>query len=734
MSKFTPIQTNFTAGELSPQLEGRVDITRYNNAVSTLENFLVTPFGGADRRPGSVFVAPAKFPDKKVRVIPFEFNTDQAYIIEVGEGYMRFYRDNAAITEASLTITGATQADPINLTIVSHGLIVGDEIIINGIVGMTELNGKRFRVDSVPGANNITIEDLDGVTVDGTAFGAYVSGGTADKIVEITTPYIESQLLQIQHSQTADLMFLVHKDVPIQKLIRESDTVWTLTQVDTVGGPFQRDNITATTVSSSATAIGPATLTASTGIFTADMVGGLFKFAGVTGAPPVQGYCKIIAFTSDTVVDVTIVETFSSGASTDSWAFGSFSVEFGFPQTAGFHEQRFFLASTPTEKQNVFGSVILEFENFTLGEALDTDALNFEIATEQVNEIRWLNSGRGLGIGTSGGAFIMSSGADFLPLTPTNVSVRRETNFGSALILPKRIGNFLYFVQRSGRRLREFGYNFDIDSHLALDMTLLSEQVTESGLVVMDYQQSPNSILWCVRDDGEIATMTRQQDQEVIAWSRQIAGATSGGDSIYESVASIPMGEEDEVWVSVKRIINSVTRRYIEFYSPLDFGVLNDAFFVDSGLSFAGAPTSILTGLDHLEGELVQVLNEGAVEPDKTVSNGQITLDNETTRAHVGLKYISRINTLKLEGGSALGTAQGKIARIHEVMIRFFKTVGAIFGREGQTDQIFFRNTSDPMDTAVPLFTGDKRVQFPAGYSREPRVFIEQSQPFSLDF
>ncbi len=280
--------------------------------------------------------------------------------------------------------------------------------------------------------------------------------------------------------------------------------------------------------------------------------------------------------------------------------------------------------------------------------------------------------------------------------------------------------------------MREFSYNFDIDSHLSLDMTLLSEQISESGWTVMDFQQSPNPILWCVRADGQIATMTRQSDQEVIAWSRQVTAETIAGAGSYESIASIPKGEEDQIWVTVKRTVDGTTRRFIEYFSTMDFGILNDAFFVDSGLSYAGASTSVLTGLDHLEGETVAVLNEGAVEPVKTVTNGSITLDNATTRAHVGLAYTSTINTLKLEGGSNLGTAQGKIARINEVTFKFFKTVGAIFGREGQTNEIFFRNTSDPMDTAVPLFTGDKRVQFPAGYTREPRVFIKQEQPLPM--
>ena len=731
MSKNTPILTNFTAGELSPQLEGRVDVARYFNAVSTLENFLVAQFGGADRRPGSVFVAPAKFPDKVCRMIPFQFSTIQAYTIEMGEGYMRFYRENSAITEVAKVITNATNANPLVLEITGHGYSVGNELIINDMVGMTELNGKRFRVNNVVDPNNIEIEDLDGNIIDSTGFGVYISGGESAEVVELSTPYLESQLYEIQFAQTADLLYIVHKDVPIQKLARMSDVLWTLTQIDTTGGPFQSINTTTTTVTPSATT-GAVTLTASSPIFNADLIGSIFLVGGVTGAPPIQGYIEITGFTSTTIVTGTVVDTLDGVGATEDWAYGSFSVDAGFPQAVGFHEQRLYLGATIFEPQTIFGSQILDFENFAAGEALDTEAVKYEIATEQVNSIRWLNSGRGLAVGTAGGAFIASSGADFITLTPTNISIRRETTFGAELVIPKRIGNFLYYVQRGTRKMREFSYNFDIDSHLSLDMTLLSEQISEGGFINIDFQQSPHPILWCVKGNGEIATMTRQSDQEVIAWSRQVTAPTVAGAGSYESVATIPKGEENQVWVSVKRVVNGVTRRFVEYISTTDFGTLSDAFFVDSGLTYTGPSVTTLSGLDHLEGETVTILNNGAVEPDRVVTNGSITLDKATTKAHVGLNYISKINSLKLEGGSALGTAQGKVARIIEVTFRFYKTVGATFGREGSTNQIFFRNTSDPMDTAVPLFTGDKRVQFPKGYDREPRVFIQQAQPLPM--
>ena len=735
MARVSPIQTNFTAGEFSPLLEGRVDLTRYNNGVISLENFLILPYGGITRRAGTKYACTAKVANKKVRLIPFQFSTTDTFIIEMGESYFRFYKNEAVVVEAAKVITAATQANPVVVTSNSHGYSNGDEVVISGVVGMTELNGKRFRLANVA-TNTFELQDQDLVDIDGTGFTAYTSGGTAEKIFELVHTYLESELFELQFAQTADLLYIVHADHEPATLSRITDTSWTLADIVFEGGPFQGDNLDDThTVNPGATTGSGINVTASTDTWTADDVGSLFKIAGEVSS--VQGYCRITVFNSTTSVDVDILETLSSAASTDEWAYGSFSDRFGYPQVVSFHEQRLWFGSTTTEPQTVFASVILIFCDFTAGDA-DDDALKYEIASEQVNRIRYISSGRGLHIGTSGGVFTMSSGSDFAALTPSNVSVKRDTSYGSELIIPKRIGNFTYYIQRGKRKLREFAYNFDIDANKALDMNLLSEQASESGFTIMDFQQSPNSILWCVRTDGEIATMTRQIDQEVIAWARQKLGSTLSGDSVVESVAVIPVvnGENDQVWVSVKRTVNGTERRYVEFFEDETFTAQEDAFLVDSGLTYSGVATRTITGLDHLEGETVSIFANGSVLPDRTVTNGTITLvdptEPEVTLAHIGLNYVSEVESLRIEAGSQLGTAQGKIVRIYEIVIRFFKTLGGRVGVRGKDDIIQFRTTTDPMDTATTVFTGDKRVQFPKGYDRQGKWYIRTTQPVPM--
>jgi hypothetical protein len=161
--------------------------------------------------------------------------------------------------------------------------------------------------------------------------------------------------------------------------------------------------------------------------------------------------------------------------------------------------------------------------------------------------------------GLSGGEFVISSG-DGGVLTPSNVRSSKETSWGSEDITPKRIGNFFYYIQRFGIKLREIFYSWDYDSYRSADKTILSSHITGDGIIDMAFQQSPDSILWCVTTGGNLATMTREVDQEVQGWSVQ---KTSGN---YESIATIPSQDSahDEVWVVARRTINSSTVRYIE--------------------------------------------------------------------------------------------------------------------------------------------------------------------------
>lgn len=207
-----------------------------------------------------------------------------------------------------------------------------------------------------------------------------------------------------------------------------------------------------------------------------------------------------------------------------------------------------------------------------------------------------------------------------------------------------------------------------------------------------------------------------------------------GESGVVESITAIPSGAEDQVYLSVKRTINGSTVRHIVFMESIFFGTdITDAFYVDSGLTYDSTATTTISGLNHLEGETVQILADGSAHADKTVSGGVVTLDRSASTVHVGYSFDSKVQTLRMEGGADDGVSQGKIKRIHGATIRFLDTVGAEIGPdEDNLDRLPFRDSSMAMDEAVPMFDGDKEISFPSGYDNDARVFVRQTQPLPM--
>ena len=437
MARVHPFQTNFTAGELSPKLHGQIDFKKYNNGVETLKNMVVFPQGGATRRYGTRFVCEVKDSTKVTRLIPFEFNIEQAYILEFGNLYIRFYKDNGQITEATKTITAITKANPAVVTATSHGYSNGDHIWINDVGGMTEVNGRRYTV-----ANKTTNTfELSGV--DSSNYTTYTSGGTAAKVYEIATEYTSAQLSELQFAQSADVMYIVHESHEPTKLTRTGHTSWSITDVDFEKGPYLDQNTTSTTLTSSATTVGTGrTLTASSSLFASTDVGRLFKLG--------DGHGKITAFTSATQVTVEVLVALTSNG-TKTWSLGAYSNTTGFPRAVSFFEQRLVFAGSTSYPQTIWGSQSGIYENFDEGDAEAADAFIYTIAANRVNAIRWLAPSKDLIVGTAGSEFKVSRPTGE-PLQPDNINIQQQTSYGVFPLRPIQIGNLILFVQRQQRK------------------------------------------------------------------------------------------------------------------------------------------------------------------------------------------------------------------------------------------------------------------------------------------
>ncbi len=829
--------TNFTGGELSPRLDGRTDLTKYSSGCSTLENLVVYPHGSAARRPGSTFIAEVADSDNKTRLIPFEFSTTQTYMLEFSNLKMRVYKDKGAVLEGDKTITGITQANPAVVTASSHGYSNGDEVLISGVSGMTEVNNKRFLVADKT-TNTFELQDKDGVDINSTGFTAYSSGGVSNKVFELATPYTTAQLFDLKFAQSADVMYITHPEHEVEKLSRTGHTAWTLTDVDFTKGPMQDANITTTTLNPGATAVGTGVslaASATTGInggsgFQSTDVG-RFVFLH-------SGYAKITGVTDTTNATIEILPTLSASTATADWRLGAFSDTTGHPSCVTFFEQRLVFAGTTNQPQTVFFSKSGDYENMDAnigGTVADDDAIIYTIASNQVNAIRFMTATRTLIIGTAGGEFTVSGGSVDTAITPTNILIKKQSNHGAANVDAIAVGNATLFLQRAKRKIRELAYNFDVDGYIAPDMTILAEHISEGGLTQIAYQQEPNQIVYATRNDGELVGLTYQREQQVTAWHRHIFGGRFGnatitvtdyaniadgtrivltkadgttttftsatssttgkfhttssnnqtatnlqtlidadsdftatvssnvvtitetsplstgfltvtslddsvrlaktdeGKAVCESVAVIPTDDtEYEVYVIVKRTINGATRRFVEVLNVFDFDQTdNTSFnFLDSALSYSGSAASTISGLDHLEGQTVSILADGATHPDKTVSSGSVTLDRSALNVKVGLAYTSLLQTMRLNAGSQNGTSQGKTKRIYDITVRMFETIGVEVGPNlSDMERIPFRSSADLMDEGIPPFTGDKEVEFRGNYETDGFIFVRQTQP-----
>jgi hypothetical protein len=845
MARVAAQLTNFTGGELSPRLDGRNDLTKYSSSCKTLENFIIYPHGAAARRSGTTFVAEVASSVNKTRLIPFEFSTTQTYMLEFSNLKIRVYKDNGSVLEGDKTITAITQANPAVVTSNSHGYSNGDEILITAVVGMTQLNSKRFLVANVT-TNTFELTNKDGVDTDSTAFTAYVSGGTANKVFEITTPYTTAQLFEIKFAQSADVMYITHPAHEVAKLSRTGHTAWTLTDVVFTKGPFQDPNTTTTTLT-------PASASVGSGVnITASSVTGINSGSGFLSTDVGRqiyfnsGYATITAITSTTVVVVDITIAFTNTNAITAWQLGSFSDTTGHPSCVTFFEQRLVFAGTTDQPQTIFFSKSGDYENMDAnigGTVADDDAIIYTIASNQVNAIRFMTATRTLILGTAGGEFTVSGGGTDSAVTPTNILIKKQSNHGAANVDAIAVGNATLFLQRAKRKVRELAYNFDVDGYIAPDMTILAEHITESGLTQMSYQQEPNQIIWGVRDDGELVGLTYQREQQVIAWHRHIFGGivnvpiitvtdyanivtgtrivfqksdgtlvtltattgtasaqefkietsndvtaanlnasintanTASGTGITSSVASnvltitevTPTGlaylviksfdttrltavsqtkaecesvaviptdnSEYQTWVIVKRTINGITRRYVEYINTFDFTETDNTTFnfLDSALSYSGAAATTISGLNHLEGQTVHILADGATHPTKIVSSGSITLDRASTDVKIGLGYNSILQTMRLDAGSQNGTSQAKTKRIYEITIRLYESIGVEVGENlNNMERIPFRTSADVMDQGLPPFTGDKTVEFRGNYETDGFIFVRQTQPLPL--
>lgn len=899
--KIYPIINNFSAGELSSRMEGRVDLRGYYQGCRIMKNCLMVAQGGAEKRPGTIYLDSVYDPDSletRARLIPFEVSDTEIYILELGHRATRIWDAQAktlvqngggdlilrtpysedeiqnvqfATTEGKIflahenypfqyiekTSTGfALIQQFFEVNDWSVGTYNKDDIVYDSgeywkalrTTTATPAEGDWFSTDYIgatPSADiteytggNFTTGDIklyDGKIYE--AIRTYSLGGDAFPGKEVQEViWVEGSVREkyVNYSETKCKnwflgIFCTRRESPITYLRRK----YTSADVKFVSLGF-------------------------IGIF----IGGWVRFRldkrTVISTKDSDPYWKLLvgvpngsdttivkrwaagAYTEDEVVYdpatyliyLCVDDTSATPAARPEWEKLDnnpfFGVQGDYPSSVAFMNQRLFLGGTKSKPQTVFGSKIADFTEFNLGQDAD-DALSFKIAADRSSRIRWMIGRDHLLIGTSSDEWIITGGA--LGITPTNKQVLKQSSYGSAYNQANFVGDTLLFYQKGGRKLNEYIYSNDNRAYLANNLTFYADHITSPGITDSSYQQNPDSILWSIKSDGGLIGLTYDRLNGIAGWHRH----DTSGD--FESVCSIgSLTDEDELWFIVRREINGVNKRFIEYMAsriisnPVDLyysdscsvfsaglnyviteivnnttsvqvtytgstGIVNgdyvkitntdngtfdqQVFVVENlnqgstsgtfdlqkdGLTFTTPAFTtiteghlfivekIITGLDHLLGETVATLGDGAAFPlQKVVADVDgiggvgIILSSYINKAICGIPYqmILEPEAIEVPGNATLAAK----SRVSKVTLKLYKTLGGIVGvpgKEGQTgtdgsgsgygtfQTLPYRDTSIPFGVPPPLFTGTKEILVDASSEHESRIQIQHSQPFPI--
>ncbi len=445
------------------------------------------------------------------------------------------------------------------------------------------------------------------------------------------------------------------------------------------------------------------------------------------------GYGLITAYTSATQVTVTTVLDFSGLNATTNWRLSAWGATTGYPSLVTIYNQRLWFANSSSFPSTIWGSNTADFESYRpdnlalTGTVIDSSAIVLNINTAA---IKWLKGLKVLLAGCSDGVFEITSPSG--GVSPLSVIVQKDMNTNCSATLPALTSDQVIFVESLGQKIYACKYYFQYSGFYPNEITKYYDNVAGNSTVVeMAYTEAPSRLLWTRREDGGLWSCTYLLEDQTTGWAQHTLG---GEDVFVESIATIPGATYSELWMIVRRTINGGTKRFVEVLQKEynDSGQAN-AFFVDAGATYDGVPVSTITNLGYLEGQTVSILGDGAAQNDKVVTSGEVHLDTPVSHANVGLPYTSYIETPYIEGGSAIGTSQIQMSRIHKLGIRFHETLGGQFGYDqSDLETIIFNSTSDVMDEAPPIASGDMELEFPHGSEKNYKAWIQQVQPYPM--
>lgn len=558
-------QRSFASGEIAPALYGRADLVKFASGLATCRNFHVLKHGGAANRAGFGYVASVKDHAVRTYLTKFVYNDEQTFVIEVGDQYFRFF---------------------------AQGAVVGAPY-------------------------------------------------------ELATPYLEADLAELRFEQSENVVTITHDLYAPRELRRISDTSWTLTTVSTQPSIAAPANLVATagagstfTYAYKVCAIEADTYESSLpsaedtcscdtpnptapNTLAWDAVAGAVEYDVFSDMGDGNGFGYIGTTTALTFNDVGFIADMAYPPPSARVLFNSAN---NYPKVSGYHQQRRLFGATISDPNKAWASKLKKHSNFSVSSPIqDDDAVTFSVASRKAHEIRAFVEMDELLLLTSNGLWWVAGNQEGA-LTPFAIYPRPLSNFGSATVAPVVAGRQLVYLQARGKILR----GFHIDNKSADDLTLFAPHLLKRySLERFDYAELPYSIVWGVRADGTLLSLTTHPEHGILGWARHDT------DGIFEDVVVVPEGDEDAVYVIVKRTIGTLTKRYVERLTSREFtDIRTDAIFVDSFLTYDGRNSGtdtmrLSTAAGWTVDDLITVTASASTFDSGDVGNAVVILDED---------------------------------------------------------------------------------------------------------
>lgn len=710
---------SYAGGEITPELLGRLDLAKRQTGLAKCQNFIILPHGPATRRAGTGFVRAAKTAADYTHLLPFAFSAEDTMVLEFGNGYLRFHTQGATLVYGTpAAYNGATAYTP------------GD-LVESG------------------GSNYVCIADTTGNAPPNATYW-YVQ--PADGAYEIPTSYATADLPYLSIKQSADVLTIMHPTYPTRELRRAGALKWYTSAVSFAPGLSAPTGVTATATVGTGTvtydyvvtsvaddgvdeSLASSNATCTNNLLTAGNFNTV-TWSAATGASRYNVYKKtggVYAYIGQ-ASGLTFKDDNFAGdqAKTPPENLMVLNNATGnYPATGTYHEQRRWFAGTDNDPQVLKATRSATDTNLTSSiPGVADDAIDIRLVAQKQNRIRHLVPLGDLIALTAGGYWLVySPNSDVL--SANTVTPKLQGGAGASKAPPVLTSNSVLYVQARGSQVRELTYTDKTAGNFlnSVNMSLMAPHLFNSYTITqMAYSEYPEQICWGVRSDGVLLGMTYIPEHQVYAWHQHVT------DGFFESICVVAEGGEDFLYAVVRRTVNGSTVRYVERMRSRLFTLLEDAFFVDSGLTYTGTAADVISGLGHLEGEEVAVLANGAAHPRCTVTGGQITLQAEYTKVHIGLPIVADAQTLPLALEGAQASGQGTVKNVNEVFLRITASspnvqAGPSFDRLTSYPG---RAVSDPYGSPPALQTREIEMTVEGDWNQDASICIRKDDALPL--